>query len=94
MKGLLYPGFLLGMADGKHLQETGGQNASEISFLCSSSKGLCPYQEAFPTQPTHLQEYLPFPVASGLGMGIMATFIIPEGIHCPFWSPFTMFTLS
>lgn len=49
-EGALLPsGFLLGMADGKHLQESGGQNASEVSFPRSSFKGLSPYQEAFPT---------------------------------------------
>lgn len=53
--GVPFPsGFLLGMADGKHLYETGGKDASEVSIPHPSSKGLSPYQEAFPTQPTWL----------------------------------------
>lgn len=44
------------MADGKHLQDTGEQNASEVSTPPSSSKGFSPFQETFPTRPTQLSD--------------------------------------
>lgn len=67
-------GFLLGVADGKHLEETGGKNASEHS----SAKSLRPYHEVFPVQPTQLQEHLSF-----LAMIIMTAFTTPGGLTAP-----------
>lgn len=45
-------GVLLGMADGKHLEEIRGQDVSEVSIPHPSSKGLRPYQKALSIQPT------------------------------------------
>lgn len=72
-------GFLLGVAGGKHLEETGGKNASEVSIPCLSAKSLSPYHEALPAQPTQLQEHLSF-----LAMIIMTTITNPGETHCPF----------
>ena len=80
-------GFLLVMADGKHLQETGGQKATEVSLPHPSSKGLTPYQEsshtAHPAPKTRL-----FLAVSGLGMVTMAAFISPRANYHP--SSFTI----
>ena len=81
---LLSSAFLLVMADEKHLQETGGQNTTEVSI--PHPKASPPIRSLF-MQPTQLQEHLPFLALSSLGMVTMAAFISPRVTHHHFWFP-------
>ena len=81
---LLPSAFLLVMADEKHLQETGGQNTTEVSI--PHPKASPPIRSLF-MQPTQLQEHLPFLALSSLGMVTMAAFISPRVTHHHFWFP-------
>lgn len=79
---LLPSAFLLVMADEKHLQETGGQNTTEVSI--PHPKASPPIRSLF-MQPTQLQEHLPFLALSSLGMVTMDAFISPRVTHHHFW---------